>query len=235
MSEGSITFETEGSGRTVRFAGPVVVSDLEALRAKLATLPGAGPVTLDLAGAGAMDTAGAWLIVTLRRRLKAEGVETRLDGADAKQALLIETVDKALPTEPPPPLRHGGFIAWVAGVGEATAGAGRTLHEMTSFGGEIAESFLATLVRPWRLRVTALVHHMQDVGLNAVPIVSLMSFLIGVVLAFMGSVTLRAVRGRGVRGRSDRDHHPARARRADDGDHRRGAHRLQPTRRRSAR
>ncbi len=51
--------------------------------------------------------------------------------------------------------------------------------------------FVATLVRPWRLRVTSLVHHMQDVGLNAVPIVTLMAFLIGVVLAFMGAVTLR--------------------------------------------
>ncbi len=191
MSEAGITFDTDAGGRTVRFAGPVVVGDLEALRAKLATLPGAGPVTIDLAGAAAMDTAGAWLIVTLRRRLKAEGVETRLEGADKKQALLIETVDKALPTEPAPAGPPGGFLAWVARVGEATARAGATTHEMISFGGEILAAFARTLVRPWRLRVTALFHHMQDVGLNAIPIVSLMAFLIGVVLSFMGAVTLR--------------------------------------------
>jgi phospholipid/cholesterol/gamma-HCH transport system permease protein len=48
-----------------------------------------------------------------------------------------------------------------------------------------------TVVRPWRLRLTALVHHMQDAGLNAVPIVALMAFLIGVVLAFQGAAQLR--------------------------------------------
>ena len=62
---------------------------------------------------------------------------------------------------------------------------------MLSFSGEVMATLAGTLVRPWRLRLTALVHHMQDVGLNAVPIVALMAFLIGVVLAFMGSVQLR--------------------------------------------
>jgi phospholipid/cholesterol/gamma-HCH transport system permease protein len=48
-----------------------------------------------------------------------------------------------------------------------------------------------TLRHPSRLRLTSLVHHCQEVGLNAVPIVTLMSFLIGVVLAFQGAAQLR--------------------------------------------
>ncbi|PJN96042.1 hypothetical protein CNY89_04880 [Amaricoccus sp. HAR-UPW-R2A-40] len=77
---GEVTFESAGDGRMIRFAGPLLVTDLGALAAGLKGLEGAGPVTLDLSKAGAMDTAGAWLIVTLRRRLKAEGVETRVEG-----------------------------------------------------------------------------------------------------------------------------------------------------------
>ncbi|MBA3324158.1 MAG: ABC transporter permease [Rhodobacteraceae bacterium] len=191
MAEAGVSIDTSGGGRRVRFAGPLLVSALGGLRDQLGALPGSGPVTIDLAGAGAMDTAGAWLIVTLRRRLRAEGVETRVEGADAKQALLIETVEKALPTEDAAAQRPGGLVGWIGSVGEATAAAGVVAAEMTSFAGEIVAAFAATLVRPWRLRVTALVHHMQDVGLNAVPIVTLMAFLIGVVLAFMGSVQLR--------------------------------------------
>jgi len=49
----------------------------------------------------------------------------------------------------------------------------------------------AALVRPRRWRVTSLVYHMQEAGLNAAPIVALMAFLIGVVLAFQGSAQLR--------------------------------------------
>lgn len=190
-SAGDVTFESAGDGRMIRFAGPLLVTDLGALSAGLKGLEGAGPVTLDLSRAGAMDTAGAWLIVTLRRRLAAEGVETRLEGASDKQALILETVDKALPEEAPPAPSGRGFMAWVARIGERTAGAFVVTREMTSFAGEIIACFVLTLVRPWRLRVTALVHHMQDVGLNAIPIVALMAFLIGVVLGFMGAVQLR--------------------------------------------
>lgn len=192
---GEVTFEnadeSAGDGRTIRFAGPLLVTDLGALSAGLKGLEGAGRVTLDLSKAGAMDTAGAWLIVTLRRRLKAEGVETRIEGASDKQALILETVDKALPEEAPPAPSGRGFMAWVARIGERTASAFVVTREMTGFAGEIIACFVLTLVRPWRLRVTALVHHMQDVGLNAIPIVALMAFLIGVVLGFMGAVQLR--------------------------------------------
>ncbi len=192
MSEASITVEEAGGGRVLRFAGPMLVANLEALRRGLGSVPGDGAVTIDLSGAGAMDTAGAWLIVTLRRRLAAEGVAVRVEGASEKQALIIETVEKALPTEVEPSARQGGFVAWLGSYGETVVSGIQVVREMTAFGGQIVACFAATLVRPWRLRVTSLVFHMQDAGLRAVPIVTLMAFLIGVVLAFMGSVQLRA-------------------------------------------
>ena len=63
--------------------------------------------------------------------------------------------------------------------------------ELTGFLGAIVASVAGLVVRPWRLRFTSLVFHMQEAGLNAVPIVALMSFLIGVVLAFQGATQLR--------------------------------------------
>jgi phospholipid/cholesterol/gamma-HCH transport system permease protein len=191
MAEAEVTVEAAGGARVVRFAGPLVVRDIEALRARLAALGGSEPVTIDLAATGPIDSAGAWLVVTLRRRLAAEGVEVRLAGAGPRQSLMIETVEKALPQEAPPAPPPAGFVAWVARVGAATLAFFEAVAEMAEFAGGIALRFAATLARPGRLRVTALVHHMQDVGLNAVPIVALMAFLIGVVLAFMGAVQLR--------------------------------------------
>ena len=77
MDEGAITIDAGDAGRTVAFAGPLVIAELAVLRDRLRTLPGAGPVTLDLSRAGAMDTAGAWLVLTLRQRLAAEGGRDR--------------------------------------------------------------------------------------------------------------------------------------------------------------
>lgn len=191
MTEAGVTFEQTGEGRVIRLSGPMVATDLGEFAAGLRSLDGSGPVTIDLSGAGAMDTAGAWLLIDLRRRLSAEGVETRIEGASEKQALIIETVEKVLPEDAPPAPPRGGFVAWVARIGEATAVTLATIHEMLSFAGAIIACAAMTAIRPWRLRLTALVHHMQDVGLNAVPIVTLMAFLIGVVLGFMGAVQLR--------------------------------------------
>lgn len=155
------------------------------------TAAGPDAITLDLSAAGAMDTAGAWLVIDLRRRLAAQGVETRVQGADAKQTLILETVDKALPREAPPPPPARGLIPWIGRVGEGTATFYTGARDMIGFAGEIIARFLGVAFRPWRFPFTSLVHHMQDVGLNAIPIVSLMAFLIGVVLAFMGAVQLR--------------------------------------------
>jgi phospholipid/cholesterol/gamma-HCH transport system permease protein len=191
MSETGFEVETIGATRFLRLTGPMLIADVAALRARIPDLPGSGPVILDLAKAGAMDTAGAWLLLSLRDRLEAEGVSVRIEGADARRSLLLETVGGAMPREGGPAARHGGFVAWVARFGEKTRNAGVVTFEMLGFAGEVMAAFLAVLVRPWRLRFTSLVHHMQDVGLNALPIVTLMAFLIGVVLAFMGSIQLR--------------------------------------------
>ncbi len=97
MTEAGVTIEAAGAaggGSVVRFAGPMLAADVSALRDRLRALPD-GPVTLDLGKAGEIDTAGAWLVVTLRRRLAAEGIEARVEGANPKQALIIETVEKA--------------------------------------------------------------------------------------------------------------------------------------------
>jgi phospholipid/cholesterol/gamma-HCH transport system permease protein len=62
---------------------------------------------------------------------------------------------------------------------------------LTGYLGLFLARLAQSLVRPRRFRLTALVHHCQDVGLRAVPIVAVMAFLIGVVLAFQGSAQLR--------------------------------------------
>jgi phospholipid/cholesterol/gamma-HCH transport system permease protein len=191
MSAATVTFERSGDRAVVTLGGKVVLAGLEALRGKLAAVAGPGDVVIDLAGVEALDTAGAWAILDLRERLAAEGVAARIEGASDAQAALLETVEENLPKEPPPAPAARGFTGWLENFGRDTTESLRTFAELLSLLGAVMAKLAGLLVRPWRLRLTSLVHHMEATGLNAAPIVSLMAFLIGVVLAFQGATQLR--------------------------------------------
>jgi phospholipid/cholesterol/gamma-HCH transport system permease protein len=175
----------------VGLAGDLVISALERLDAELRDLPRNGPMTLDLSDVDHLDTAGAWRLVTLRDRLRGEGLEVELRGASSAQKLLIGTVEESLPkSEPPAPPRRNP-LGPVAELGRWIAQAGGFVIDQLGFLGLVVARLGHTLLHPGRLRLTSVVAHMQEVGLNAMPIVSLMSFLIGVVLAYQGALQLR--------------------------------------------
>jgi len=75
--------------------------------------------------------------------------------------------------------------------GAAALQAGREARDLLNFLGMMVTALARTVASPRRLRGTALVHHMEQTGLNALPIVGLLSFLIGVVLAYQGADQLR--------------------------------------------
>jgi len=166
---------------TLALTGPITLASLTETRGRLA----AGVRVLDLSGVTTLDTAGAWLLATTR---------ARVTGASAAQALLLATVASALPAEaaPPPPRRRTQSAGtWFEGLGRAVSGYVGGLGDALGFLGQIVVTLGAALRHPSRLRATALVHHMHQAGLNPVPIVSLMGFLIGIVLAFQGAAQLR--------------------------------------------
>jgi phospholipid/cholesterol/gamma-HCH transport system permease protein len=161
----------------------VTLANLDEVRGKLGS-SGSG-TAIDLSAVTVLDTAGAWALT------RQPGV--RIDGADAAQTLLLDTVKAALPQAPEaPPRPAGNPVAKVlAGIGVAMTGFFTATAGSLGFLGLVMARLAGTLVRPPRLRLTAMVHHMQDTGVNALPIVALMGFLIGVVLAFQGATQLR--------------------------------------------
>lgn len=156
---------------------------------RLVELQGAMPDgNLDLSGVEKLDTAGAWLILSTARRTGAQ-----VTGATPAQTDLLDAVKAALPPDAKRkrPPRHVQMLERVEHVGLWTVTALQGLARITGFFGLVVARLARTLVQPWRLRLTALVAQMQQTGLNAVPIVALMGFLIGVVIAYQGADQLR--------------------------------------------
>ncbi len=97
----------------------------------------------------------------------------------------------------------------------------RSGYNILGFVGLVTFETIETIIQPWRrLRLAALFHQIEETGLTALPILGLLSFLLGVVLAYQGADQLRRFWSRGVHGQSRRRVGAARDRRADFGDHR---------------
>lgn len=167
---------------SLALSGPVTLATLCDIRQRMSRAESHSSV--DISAVTRLDTAGAWLLEKTGRPVK---------GADEGQRLLIAEVKDAMQSTdgvaPRAPRHHASDIPAAVGmaVDEVLAATGRSL----GFIGLVMVRLVGTLAHPRRLRLTAVIHHMEAVGLNAVPIVALMGFLIGVVLAFQGAAQLR--------------------------------------------
>lgn len=147
-----------------------------------------GRAVFDLSRLEHLDTAGAWVIERIRRRLADGGMAVETTGARAEHDSLLRQVAAVYaPCEVAPP-RENPFLAVVRRIGRSTASTGREVIDIFGFAGLVISTF--PRVFPFRLRWTSLVHHMEQAGLNAVPIICLMSFLVGSVIAFLGASIL---------------------------------------------
>ena len=152
-----------------------------------------GPGELDLSGITMLDTAGAWVLISYQAAQKAQGSNVVLVNATAAQNLLLQTVTEAMPAPQARRRRRPHHQAGdsLSRLGQTVAVFASGMAQSVGFFGLVVSRGATTVRHPSRLRVTSMVHHMQQTGLDAVPIVALMGALIGVVLAYQGASQLK--------------------------------------------
>jgi phospholipid/cholesterol/gamma-HCH transport system permease protein len=167
-------------GHLFRPAGALTIGRAGSTQRELEALP--DPLTIDLSEVERMDTVGAWLI---HRSVRDRGA--RVIGADAEtQSLLDQVADADQPVKVLPEGKGGA----VAELGAWTVEAGRTFVGLLGFFGAVLVAFGNLLRRPKRFRVNAIIQRFDVVGVRALGIIGLMSFLIGIVIAQQGAVQL---------------------------------------------
>jgi len=172
-------------------AGALVVRNMPDLVPQLRKLESAGDTQLDLSQLDALDTAGAYVLQKLRLAVEATGARFEFIDVKPDHRALIERVALAMPQPEAVTAPRLSVIDLLERLGRGVAGAGMFVVELIAMLGLFLARLAHLLRHPSEFRMTALVHHCDQVGWKAVPIVALMGFLIGVVLAFQGSVQLR--------------------------------------------
>ncbi len=144
--------------------------------------------SIDATGITHMDSSGAMLLWRLSRRL---GIAIEQMRTRAEHKPLFDTVRVICDNPPRNAVRDFGFRRMLARLGYSLEDYGKEIASLIGFGGQSLICLFKTIPKPWRWRVTPTVHHMEQVGIDAVPLVILLSFMIGAVVAFLGATVLR--------------------------------------------
>jgi phospholipid/cholesterol/gamma-HCH transport system permease protein len=187
---GWIKLAQEPDGAVLQAGGAWTVEYAADLDRQVGSLPREGTArALDLTRIEAIDTAGAWLLA--RASSRGEGAEIPWQNLPPEFQPLAERVLSAGPKVIPDRPRPRTITDWVADVGEGVAEALTDTLNLIAFFGEFVLATGRVIANPRRFRWVPLLVHIEQTGINALPIVGLISFLVGVVLAYQGADQLR--------------------------------------------
>lgn len=190
---GRVRLEETPEGVRLAISGDWTLPHYPALRkavARLTLAPGA-VVQFDLDGLGELDTSGATLLAGLLGAERLQALSELMPGLSAERCDLLQTVGRAL-QQPITTVRIPAYAFGdiLANIGRSAEGVWRNAVTLLDFMGRTLLTLLGVLPRPWRWRITALVNQIEHTGLNAVPIVALLTFLVGAVVALLGATVL---------------------------------------------
>lgn len=188
-----ITTTRTGDVLEMQLSGDWTIDNVARIDAIVAELRPAhtGPAVIDFSPIGRMDTTGAWMVEKIRRGLTTPDHPVEFRGIQPNHQLLVERLHGLTGEPAAEPERYSAASVIAERTGRATVDALNEATDLLNFLGLATATAARTVISPRRFRMTSFVFHLEQVGLNALPIVGLLSFLIGVVLAYQGADQLR--------------------------------------------
>jgi phospholipid/cholesterol/gamma-HCH transport system permease protein len=190
MAAAGFHLEQAAEGSVLRLVGDWTVTGLpeaERLSQDMAADGRERPARVDASALAALDTAGALLLI---QRWLGRLPWPPIDGLRSADQDLLALVGERMASPRLRRRRVYGLQPMAERVGVATVFAWRQLMLLLAFGGQTVVTLAAIAVGRQKLRWTSAVHHMERSGLDAVPIVCMLSFLVGAVVAFLGATVL---------------------------------------------
>ncbi len=191
MSALALALDREGDHWQLRLIGDWSLDGLGAIDSQLAALPRelSGVLVCDWSQAESPGLGSVWLLLERLRRVGGAGLEVRHGGPAPGSGELLTGLGAVAPAAAEPPARvprHGPLLR----LGRWSVARGMEARDALAFFGRIASVFGEMVGRLRALRVASLSRHVYETGIMAVPIVSLIAFLISVIVAYLGSQQL---------------------------------------------
>jgi len=193
-AEAAFDFREEERAPVLALRGDWTVDTIAGLEASLRDIahrlrPGA---VVDVGALGRIDVAGAYLIDrTFRESPAGDRERIAVRGKHAHALSLLTAARKAASAPAAETEKRKGLVGFAETVGRAVAGIGNDALETLDILGETLVMSWRLITRPRRIRWVSIVHVMEVAGLNALPIVLILSFFLGMVVAYLGARILR--------------------------------------------
>lgn len=193
---GRVLLDTSINPVQLRIAGDWTLAHYRELKRQTDALSaGFGSATLvDMDELGALDTAGASLLVELLGVQRLRLLAVQAPNLPESSRALMQTIQSALADYCQPVREPEAAVGMqlLSRIGSAVEVIWKDTLQLLGFIGLILQTFASTLFRPKRWRTTSVIAHIEQIGLDAAPIVALLTFMVGAVVAFLGATVLKA-------------------------------------------
>ncbi len=190
MSDAELTVAIDSRGTVLSARGAWTAQRSETIerlwKSVSPALDVARPVRIDASGIAELDTYGACLIGEIREHLQRSGRSTSVEGLDDRFIPLVRAVDKSSGRSSLPPDQMTRLTDWIVAIGRAVGEAALDLRHFAVLLGQVAYALALAICKPTAFRMTSTVHQIDRVAWQAVPIIVLMTFLIGCIIAQQG-------------------------------------------------
>jgi phospholipid/cholesterol/gamma-HCH transport system permease protein len=185
-------FKLDPAGRTLAVGGAWTIAESARLDRELSGLTLGQDVAIDASKLSRLDSAGAWLLLRTRRAVEAAGGKVSSFNLPKLYEPLLESLDQHQKSEAPKSRIPKGWRGRMYKIGRATVHAGHQAYEILGYLGRVTVETGEAFAKPKsNLRIAAIFHQVEETGINALPIVGLLAFLIGIVLAYQGAGQLK--------------------------------------------
>jgi phospholipid/cholesterol/gamma-HCH transport system permease protein len=147
-------------------------------------------MVVDLSGIDRLDTLGAWVLDRTRHDFGAKGLAADFVGAKPEHHILLNEVAYR-GFQPEPVKQTWTFVDTLADIGKGVIDAGKDFAHGISFLGQIIAALIRVIVMPSRFRLPALINQLEQIAFRGVPIIVLISFLVGCIVAQQGLFQLQ--------------------------------------------
>jgi len=189
MAEALLIDTADGDSLRIAAAGAWTSQNAQVLEQQIATAAfqhgAAKRVAIDMGAVERLDTFGAWLLQKLVRSFDTRGCATEITGLKQDYRALFDELHRLEPALPQR-RRRNPVLGWLESIGKAVVAAGESFVSMLTMLGALAVALVRVVAHPRQFRLTSLVHQLDNIGWRAVPIMLLITFLIGCIIAQQG-------------------------------------------------